>query len=99
MQIALSLPTPSPLTGKHAVHIMEVGRCDTPDFMTAGGIFNHFGRKHGLLATGGPIGDLPNLTLPIQRYNAPALSASLTTGAASLLGPARYHPGDLRQSG
>ena len=32
-------------------------------------------------------GDLPDLTMPLQRYNAPALGASLGAGPASLLGP------------
>ena len=88
VQVALTLPSPSPLTGKHAVHVMEVGRCDPPDFASAGGIFNPFGKQHGLLATGGPmVGDLPNLNMPLQRYNAPALGATISPGPASLLGP------------
>jgi hypothetical protein len=66
---------------------MDVGRCEPPDFSSAGGIFNPYGKKHGLLATGGPMaGDLPNLALPLQRYNAPALGATLGTGQASLFG-------------
>src|ERR1700694_3408915 len=52
VQVALSLPSPSPLTGKHAIHIMEVGRCDPPDFLSAGVIFNPFGKNHGILASG-----------------------------------------------
>src|SRR6202023_1546133 len=85
---SLVLPSASSLTGKHSLHIMEVGRCDPPDFASAGGIFNPFGKRHGLLNSAGPMaGDLPNLTLPLQRYNAPALGASLAAGPASLLGP------------
>src|ERR1051326_1829679 len=38
--VTILFPTPSTLTGTHAVHIMEVGRCDPPDFLTAGNIFN-----------------------------------------------------------
>jgi superoxide dismutase, Cu-Zn family len=88
VQVALILPSPSPLTGKHALHIMEIGRCDAPDFASAGGIFNPLGKKHGILASGGAmVGDLPNLTMPLQRYNAPALGASLGPGPTSLLGP------------
>jgi Cu-Zn family superoxide dismutase len=86
--ISLILPSPAPLTGKHGIHIMEVGRCDPPDFLSAGGIFNPFAKRHGLLAQGGAmVGDLPNLGLPLQRYNAPALGATLGPGAGSLLGP------------
>jgi Cu-Zn family superoxide dismutase len=88
VQVALSLSTPSTLTGKHALHVMEVGRCDPPDFMSAGGIFNPFGKQHGLLASGGPmVGDLPNLNMPLQRYNAPALGATIGPGPGSLFGP------------
>jgi|SRR5579859_3071468 len=88
VQVALTLPSPSPLTGKHALHIMEVGRCDPPDFLSAGAIFNPFGKSHGILASGGAmVGDLPNLTMPLQRYNAPALGASIGPGPGSLLGP------------
>lgn len=87
VQVALVLPSPSPLTGKHAIHIMEVGRCDPPDFGSAGAIFNPFGKNHGILAAGGAmVGDLPNLTMPLQRYNAPALGASIAPGPGSLLG-------------
>jgi len=88
VQVALVLPSPSPLTGKHAIHVMEVGRCDPPDFISAGAIFNPFGKKRGILASGGAmVGDLPNLTMPLQRYNAPALGASIAPGPGSLFGP------------
>jgi Cu-Zn family superoxide dismutase len=87
VQVALAVSSQTSLTGKHAVHITELGRCDPPDFSTAGGIFNPFAKKHGLLSNGGPmVGDLPNLNMPIQRYNAPALGASLSGGPGSLLG-------------
>jgi superoxide dismutase, Cu-Zn family len=48
--------------GTHAFHVHTTGKCDPPDFMTAGGHFNPGMAKHGLLATGGPhSGDMPNL--------------------------------------
>ena len=48
--------------GTHAFHIHAVGRCDPPDFMSAGGHFNPAMMKHGLMATGGPhAGDMPNV--------------------------------------
>ena len=40
--------------GEHAFHIHAVGKCDPPDFMTAGGHFNPTTMKHGLMAAGGP---------------------------------------------
>ena len=48
--------------GTHAFHIHAVGRCDPPDFMSAGGHFNPAMAKHGLMAAGGPhAGDMPNV--------------------------------------
>jgi Cu-Zn family superoxide dismutase len=50
--------------GTHAFHIHAVGRCDPPDFMSAGGHFNPAMMKHGLMAAGGPhAGDMPNFTV------------------------------------
>jgi len=48
--------------GRHGFHIHEVGRCDPPDFGSAGGHFNPRGKRHGLMTVEGPhVGDLPNL--------------------------------------
>jgi len=48
--------------GQHGLHIHEVGRCDPPDFASAGGHFNPRGKRHGLMIMEGPhVGDLPNL--------------------------------------
>jgi len=33
--------------GQHAIHIHEVGKCDAPDFKTAGGHYNPDGKHHG----------------------------------------------------
>lgn len=50
--------------GAHAVHVHAVGRCEGPDFTTAGGHFNPLGKQHGALnAKGAHAGDLPNLTI------------------------------------
>jgi Cu-Zn family superoxide dismutase len=50
--------------GRHAVHVHAVGKCDPPDFTTAGGHFNPLGRQHGALnPQGSHAGDLPNLTV------------------------------------
>lgn len=49
-------------TGKHGTHMHAVGKCDPPEFTTAGGHFNPGGKKHGLRNPAGPhAGDLPNL--------------------------------------
>ncbi len=48
--------------GRHGFHIHAIGKCDPPDFTTAGGHFNPTGKKHGLKSPDGPhAGDLPNL--------------------------------------
>ena len=48
--------------GAHAVHVHSVGKCDPPDFASAGPHFNPMGRQHGALNSQGPhAGDLPNM--------------------------------------
>lgn len=50
--------------GRHGFHIHEVGRCDPPEFTTAGGHFNPSGREHGMENPNGPhAGDLPNIVV------------------------------------
>ncbi len=50
--------------GTHGVHIHDVGRCDPPDFTTAGGHYNPSRKRHGLEDPDGPHnGDLPNLVV------------------------------------
>lgn len=54
--------------GVHGVHIHAVARCDPPGFTAAGGHFNPFGKKHGLLSPEGPhAGDLPPITVRADR--------------------------------
>ena len=48
--------------GIHGIHVHSVGRCDGPDFASAGPHWNPAGRKHGLGNPAGPhAGDLPNV--------------------------------------
>ncbi|URW74829.1 superoxide dismutase family protein [Sphingomonas donggukensis] len=50
--------------GTHGVHVHTVGRCDAPDFATAGGHWNPMGKMHGSENPMGPhAGDLPNLVV------------------------------------
>ena len=50
--------------GSHGYHLHAVGKCEGPDFSSAGGHLNPADHKHGALAPGGPhVGDLPNLTV------------------------------------
>ena len=49
--------------GIHGVHVHAVGRCDAPDFTTAGSHWNPTNRKHGFQNPEGThAGDLPNVT-------------------------------------
>lgn len=48
--------------GPHGLHLHTSGRCDLPDFTTAGGHLNPVARQHGLgNPLGSHLGDLPNL--------------------------------------
>jgi Cu-Zn family superoxide dismutase len=90
--ITIRFPSPPVLSGTHGIHINEVGRCDPPDFLTAGNIFNPFGKKHGRQnPEGAEVGDLPNVnfTTGLTTYNTSAPGATLAAGSASLLNPSR----------
>jgi Cu-Zn family superoxide dismutase len=51
--------------GDHAFHIHETGKCEAPDFKSAGGHFNPEEEKHGLMNPAGPHpGDMPNIHVP-----------------------------------
>jgi Cu-Zn family superoxide dismutase len=51
--------------GAHGFHIHAVGKCEPPDFASAGGHFNPDETKHGLLNPEGPhAGDMPNIHVP-----------------------------------
>jgi Cu-Zn family superoxide dismutase len=48
--------------GMHGVHIHTVGKCEAPDFASAGGHWNPAGRQHGKYnPAGAHMGDAPNL--------------------------------------
>jgi Cu-Zn family superoxide dismutase len=77
--------------GVHAVHIHEVGKCDPPDFMTAGGHFNPTGKQHGRLNPAGPhAGDLPNMEVKATGeggFEITTKAVTLGSGRTSLFGP------------
>ncbi len=51
--------------GVHALHIHAVGKCEGPDFKSAGPDFNPDRTKHGIMNPEGPhAGDLPNIHVP-----------------------------------
>jgi Cu-Zn family superoxide dismutase len=90
--ITVMFPNPPVLSGTHAVHINDTGRCDPPDFSTAGNIFNPLNKKHGRQnPEGAEVGDLPNINFStgLTSYNTTAPGGTLQAGAASLLNPPR----------
>lgn len=50
--------------GIHGIHVHTTGKCDAPDFQTAGGHWNPTARQHGHdNPQGAHSGDLPNITI------------------------------------
>ena len=70
--------------GIHGLHVHSVGRCDPPEFTSAGPHWNPASRKHGTNNPAGPhAGDLPNVTVASNGV----LAATVTVPGASLTGP------------
>jgi Cu-Zn family superoxide dismutase len=70
--------------GTHGIHVHSVGRCDPPDFASAGPHWNPTARKHGMHNPQGPhAGDLPNVEVDANGV----LGATLTLPNASLVAP------------
>ena len=74
--------------GLHAVHIHDVGKCDPPDFNSAGGHFNPTSKQHGALnPQGSHAGDLPNLNVGADgngRLETATEQVTLGSGTASV---------------
>lgn len=50
--------------GNHGFHLHTTGSCTRPDFKSAGGHLNPYGKGHGIFDTDGAhMGDLPNLSV------------------------------------
>lgn len=63
--VLLTLDLSNAPAGTHALHVHQVGRCERPDFESAGPHFNPDGRQHGILSPEGMhAGDLPNVNVP-----------------------------------
>jgi Cu-Zn family superoxide dismutase len=75
--------------GQHGFHIHGTGKCDGPDFQSAGGHFNPTGAKHGFMPTGGAhAGDMPNVIVQsdgILNADIVLTGVTLGQGANSLL--------------
>lgn len=71
--------------GIHGIHVHSVGRCDAPEFTTAGSHWNPANRKHGTSNPDGPhAGDLPNVEVSANGV----LGQAVTLANATLTGPA-----------
>jgi superoxide dismutase, Cu-Zn family len=63
--VLIRLDLTSAPAGDHAFHIHAVGKCEPPDFKSAGPHFNPDKTKHGLENPEGPhAGDMPNIHVP-----------------------------------
>lgn len=78
--------------GAHGIHIHAVGKCDAPDFASAGGHFNPANKKHGHDSPEGPhagdLGNPPNLTVGADRAGSLTVTTNqvtLSAGATSLM--------------
>ncbi len=71
--------------GVHAIHVHQNGKCEGPDFTSAGGHFNPEGKKHGLQNPDGPhAGDMMNFTvLPNGTAKATVVAPNLTLGSGA----------------
>ena len=85
--IVLNLKGLSP--GPHGIHIHENGKCEGPDFKTAGGHFNPEKKKHGLKSPEGPHGgDLMEIIVGKDGSAKTILTSAATTlgeGSHSLI--------------
>jgi Cu-Zn family superoxide dismutase len=74
--------------GTHGMHIHTVGKCDPPDFKSAGGHFNPDAKKHGMNNPDGMhAGDLPNVEVGADgkaKVKVTAAHVTLTDGDHSL---------------
>ena len=79
--------------GEHAIHVHTVGKCEAPDFKTAGGHFNPENKKHGIMnPEGHHMGDMPNFKIGASgkgSYTGTLPGATLTGSGANSL----FHDG------
>lgn len=78
-------------SGRHGIHIHETGKCDPPDFKSAGAHFNPTARQHGKNnPQGRHAGDLDNIDVDQSGFvdvSFLAKDVTLEAGASSLIKP------------
>jgi len=76
--------------GTHAIHIHNVGKCEAPDFTTAGGHFNPASKQHGKdNPNGAHAGDLPNFDVAADGTG----KVSYTAAGVTLADTSLFHAG------
>lgn len=71
--------------GAHGIHFHAIGRCDGPDFTSAGAHFNPTNKQHGAQnANGAHAGDLPNFTVGPGTASGSGYTYTTTTTMISL---------------
>ena len=85
--VLVSLDLTAAPPGDHAFHIHAVGKCEPPDFKSAGPHFNPDQTKHGLMNPQGPhAGDMPNLHVPTNgKLQVEILDPTVTLSADAAL--------------
>ena len=86
VKIAVNVKQLAP--GTHAFHIHAVGKCEAPDFKSAGGHFNPAGKQHGKDNPNGPhAGDMLNFEAGANgtaKFSTVNASVTLEQGTNSL---------------
>jgi superoxide dismutase, Cu-Zn family len=85
--LLIRLDVTSAPQGEHALHFHAVGKCEPPDFKSAGPHFNPAEAKHGIENPEGPhAGDMPNLHVPADgRLSIEVLNQAVTLSGKSAL--------------
>ena len=85
--VLMSLDLTAVPAGEHAFHVHAVGKCEGPDFKSAGPHFNPDETKHGLMNPDGPhAGDMPNLHVPSDgKLQIEVLNPTVTLSSESAL--------------
>jgi Cu-Zn family superoxide dismutase len=88
--VKISIKVSGLTPGDHGIHVHNVGKCEGPDFKTAGGHFNPTSAHHGIHNAQDPkphLGDLANLTVDPSGTGKASFTVSgvtLADGANSL---------------